>query len=75
MHHDLKIIQIGNSLGVILPSELIATLRVEKGDTITATLAPDGFHVTSYGPAVERQVEAGREFMREYRETLQALAK
>jgi putative addiction module antidote len=75
MHHDLKIIQIGNSLGVILPSELIATLKVEKGDIVTATLEPNGFHVTPCDPAIERQVEAGREFMREYRDTLRALAK
>jgi putative addiction module antidote len=75
MHHKLKIIQIGNSLGMILPRELIAKLRVEKGDSVTATLAHEGFRVTPYDPAVERQVEAGREFMREYRDTLRALAK
>ncbi|HEX4080687.1 MAG TPA: AbrB/MazE/SpoVT family DNA-binding domain-containing protein [Rhizomicrobium sp.] len=75
MHHDLKIIQIGNSLGVVLPSELIATLKVEKGDTVTATLERNGFYVTPCDPAVERQVEVGREFMREYRDTLRALAK
>lgn len=75
MHHTLKIIQIGNSLGVTLPKEMLAALKVEKGDAITATPAPDGFRVTPYDPDMERQIEAGREFMREYRDTLRALAK
>jgi putative addiction module antidote len=75
MHHTLKIIQIGNSLGVIFPREVIAALKVDKGDAISMTPAPDGFRVTPYDPEVERQVEAGREFMREYRDTLRALAK
>lgn len=75
MHHTLKIIQIGNSLGVTLPKEVIAALKVAKGDSVTMTPAPDGFRVTAYDPDVERQVEAGREFMREYRDTLRALAK
>jgi putative addiction module antidote len=75
MHHSLKIIQIGNSLGVTLPKEVLAALKVDKGDTLTMTPAPDGFRITPYDPAVEQQVEAGREFMHEYRDTLRALAK
>ena len=75
MHFSLKIIQIGNSLGVTLPKEALAALKVEKGDTLTLTPAPDGFRVTPYNPDVDRQVDAGRQIMREYRDTLRALAK
>lgn len=75
MHYSLKIIQIGNSLGVTLPKEALAALNVEKGDTLTLTPAPGGFRVTPYDPEVEQQLEAGREIMREYRDTLRALAK
>ncbi len=75
MHFPLKIIQIGNSAGVILPKELMAALNVDKGHTITATSAPDGFRLTPYDPAIEEQLEAGREIMRDYRDTLRALAK
>lgn len=74
-HFALKIIQIGNSLGVTLPKELLATLQAGRGDSLTVTQAPDGFRLTSYDPEVEQQVEAGREVMREYRDTLRALAK
>ncbi|HEX3753509.1 MAG TPA: AbrB/MazE/SpoVT family DNA-binding domain-containing protein [Rhizomicrobium sp.] len=75
MHFSLKIIQIGNSLGVTLPKEALAALKVEKGDTLTLTPAPDGFRVTPYDPEVDQQVDAGRQIMREYRDTLRALAK
>jgi len=74
-HFALKIIQIGNSLGVTLPKELLATLQAGRGDSLIVTQAPDGFRLTSYDPEVEQQVEAGREVMREYRDTLRALAK
>jgi putative addiction module antidote len=74
-HFTLKIIQIGNSLGVTLPKEMLAALASEKGDVLTVTQAPDGFRLTAYDPEVEKQVEAGREIMREYRDTLRALAK
>ena len=75
MHYTLKIIQIGNSLGVTLPKEALAELNVDKGSTLTLTSAPDGFRVTPYDPKVDAQIEAGRDFMREYRDTLRALAK
>jgi putative addiction module antidote len=73
--YKLKVIQIGNSLGITLPKEMLAGLNIDKGATITATLGPDGYRLTPYDPDVEKQVEAGREFMREYRDTLRALAK
>jgi len=72
---SLKITQIGNSLGVILPKELMAALKVGKGDTLMVAEAPGGFRLTPYNPEVARQLEIGREFMKEYRDTLRALAK
>jgi putative addiction module antidote len=73
--YKLKLIQIGNSVGVTLPKEILAALKVDKGDTITFTEAPDGYRVTPYDEEVDKQVEQGRAFMREYRDTLRALAK
>lgn len=71
----LKLTQIGNSVGVILPKEILARLKLEKGDTVFVTETPDGFAVTPYDPAVEEQINAGREFMREFRDTFHQLAK
>jgi len=71
----LKLTQIGNSIGVILPKELLARLKVEKGDTLYVTDTPSGIALTPYDPSFEEQLELGREFMRDYRDTFRALAK
>lgn len=71
----LKITQIGNSLGVVLPKELLARLRLKKGDTLFVTDMPGGVAMTPYDPAVAEQLSLGHEFMREYRDTFNQLAK
>jgi putative addiction module antidote len=73
--HALKITQVGNSLGVILPKDVLARLKVEKGDQLFLTDAPDGMRVTPYRSAAEAQLKAGRQFMHDYRETFRELAK
>jgi putative addiction module antidote len=73
--HSLKITQIGNSLGLILPKEMLARLKLEKGDTVHITESPEGLVVTPYDPALDEQLRLGREFMREYRDTFHQLAK
>lgn len=72
----LKVTQIGNSLGVVLPKELLARLKVGKGDTLFVTEAPGGaIAIGAYDPAVEEQVRLGLEFMKDYRDAFRALAK
>lgn len=71
----LKLTQIGNSVGVVLPKEMLARLKLEKGQSVYVTETPEGFVLTPYDPALTEQVEAGREFMREYRDTFHQLAK
>ncbi len=73
--HILKLTQIGNSVGVILPKEVLANLKLKKGESIFLTETPDGYVVTPYDPALEEQMTAGRDFMREFRDTFHALAK
>jgi putative addiction module antidote len=71
----LKLTQIGNSVGVILPKEVLARLKLEKGDTVFVTEVPNGVTLTPYDPTLEEQLKAGREFMREFRDTFHQLAK
>ena len=71
----LKLTQIGNSIGVILPKEVLARLKLSKGDLLHVTDTPDGLALTPYDPSFDDQLEIGREFMREYRDTFRALAK
>ena len=71
----LKLTQIGNSVGVILPKELLARLKLDKGDTLYVTEAVNGLNLSPYDPSLEEEIEIGREFMREYRDTFRQLAK
>ena len=73
--YPLKLTQIGNSVGVVLPKEALALLHVDKGDTIYLTETPGGFAITPYDPTVAEQLEAGRDFMRDFRDTFHTLAK
>jgi putative addiction module antidote len=75
MHFALKVIQIGNSLGVTLPKEALAALKVDKGDTLTLTPAPDGFRISTYDEDKARQLEAARRIMKKRRHALRELAK
>lgn len=73
--HMLKLTQIGNSIGVILPKEALNRMRLEKGQTVFLTETPEGYALTPYDPTLEEQIQAGREFMREFRDTFHQLAK
>lgn len=74
MQH-LKITTIGNSAGVILPKELLARLKVDKGDTLAVIDTPNGIELTPYDPTFEHQMEVARGIMRKYRNALRELAK
>jgi putative addiction module antidote len=71
----LKLTTVGSSTGVVLPKEVLARLKVEKGDTVFLTDAPDGYRITPYDPEFEQQMELARRVMRERRNVLKELAK
>ena len=50
-------------------------MKVDKGDTITLTDAPDGFRVTPYDEEKAKQLEAMRAVMKKRRDALKELAK
>ena len=70
----LKISSIGNSAGVILPKELLARLRLEKGDELFALETPGGIVLTTYDPELAAQMEVAEQVMREDRHVLHKLA-
>lgn len=70
----LKITAIGNSAGVILPKELLARLRVDKGDELYALETPDGIRLTAFDPELAAQMEVAEQVMREDRLVLRKLA-
>jgi putative addiction module antidote len=70
----LKITTVGNSAGVILPKELLARLRLEKGDELFALETPGGIVLTTYDPELAAQMEVAEQVMREDRLVLHKLA-
>lgn len=73
--YTLKLTSIGNSVGVVLPKELLARLKLGKGDTVYVTESPDGYRITPYDPDFEAAMEAARKVMKERRAALRELAR
>ena len=70
----LKITTIGNSAGVILPKELLARLRLAKGDELYALETPDGIKLTAFDPTLAEQMDVAEQVMRKRRTLLNKLA-
>jgi putative addiction module antidote len=73
--YTLKLTQIGNSVGAVFPKELLAQLKLEKGDTFYVTQSPDGLRITPNDPVFEAQMRLAREVMKDRRNVLHELAK
>lgn len=71
---QLKITTVGNSAGVVLPKELLARLRVDKGDVLYATETPDGIRLTPYDPNFAEQMAVAEAVMRKDRDVLRRLS-
>lgn len=73
--YELKVTRVGNSLGIILPKEATARLKVEAGDTLYVHETAEGYHLTPYDPAFEHQMTTARKLMKKRRNALRELAK
>jgi putative addiction module antidote len=73
--YTLKLTQIGNSVGIVLPKELLARLDIEKGDELYVTDSPDGVRLTTHNPEFEAQMRAAKAIMKKRRAVLKELAK
>lgn len=72
---ELKITRIGNSLGVILPRDLLTRLKLDKGDAVFITETPDGYHLSPYDPAFAEQMQTARDLMKQRRNAVHELSK
>jgi putative addiction module antidote len=70
----IKITTVGNSAGIVLPKELLARLRLEKGDTLYATELPDGIKLSAFDPKFAAKMEVAERVMRKRRNLLRKLA-
>jgi len=71
----LKVTQIGNSLGVILPKELLSKMKLAKGDKLYVSDTPEGLRLTPHDDDFENQMQAAKKIMKTRRNVLRELAK
>ena len=69
-----KILTIGSSVGVVLTKDVLARLKVQKGDSLYISDTRDGIELTPYDPEFAEEMEAGRKVMRKHRDVLRKLA-
>ena len=72
---ELKVRKFGNSLGVVLPGEVIHRLNTGAGEFLLLIEGPDGtYKLTPYDPIFEKKMTKSEEIIRRYRGTLRTLA-
>lgn len=72
----LQIRKVGNSVGLILPKEVLARLKLAEGDKLYLTEQTErSFKLSPYDPSHARGMEIARQAFREYADTFKALAK
>ena len=72
--HALKLVRIDDAITLVLPKEAVAKLKRGAGDTVFLTETPEGLLLSAYNPAIQIQLAAGREFIRDFHHALQLLS-
>ena len=71
----LKLRAIGNSVGVVLPKELLTALKVGEGDVLYAISDQDGLRLVRSDPRFEKDMALARDIMKRRRAVLRELSK
>jgi putative addiction module antidote len=72
----LKIRKVGNSLGLVLPKEVISRLRTGEGEDVFLLEGPNNtYQLTPFDPDFQKKMEKAEDIMARYRNTLRELAK
>ncbi len=70
----VKVTTVGNSVGIVLPKELLERLRISKGDMLHVVETPNGVELTPYNEEFAQQMEVAERVMRKRRDVLRKLA-
>lgn len=70
----LQIRKVGNSLGIILPQDVVKLLEVVAGDELYAFCSEEGVQLTPFDPNFDKVMSAYERFNRQYRNALKELA-
>jgi putative addiction module antidote len=73
---QLKVRKFGNSLGIVLPKEVIRRLRTGEGERLYLVESQSGaYELTPYDPEFAEKMAKAEDIVSRYRNTLRALAK
>ncbi|HZQ53433.1 MAG TPA: hypothetical protein VFB14_14610 [Bryobacteraceae bacterium] len=73
---ELKVRKFGDSLGVVLPQEVISRLQTKDGERLFLVEAADGeYRLTAHAPDFEKKMAKAEDIMSRYQNTLHALSK
>lgn len=73
---ELKVRKFGNSLGVVLPKEVIQRLHTGEGEPLFLMEGADGgYRLTAHDPDFEAKMAKAEDIMSRYRNTLHVLSK
>lgn len=70
----VKVTTVGNSTGIVLPTEVLNKLGVENGDVLHVIETANGIELTPYDPELARQMDVAEQVMRQNRDVLRKLA-
>lgn len=74
MNYTLKLTQIGNSVGIIIPKDAVSAMGLAKGDEVILTRAPGGFRISAYDYHFAKEMEDIVNINKNRRNALRALS-
>ena len=73
--YEVKIEKVGESLGIVLPQEILEELNLKEGDRLSATKTSEGLQLAAGDPELERAMAIYRKGSEKYKNALRELAK
>jgi putative addiction module antidote len=71
----LKLTEIGDSTGLVLPEEILGRLGAKRGDTLMVLETKNGIELRTFDPGFARQIEIAERVMEKERSVLKRLAR
>jgi putative addiction module antidote len=75
MMREIKLRQVGGSIGATLPKEMADRLHLEVGDRVLAVETDQGILLTPFDPTIEAGLASAAQVAKKYRNALRELAK
>jgi putative addiction module antidote len=75
MMREIKLRQVGGSVGATLPKEMADRLHLDVGDRVLAVETDQGILLTPFDPTVEEGLASAAKVAKKYRNALRELAK